>query len=257
MAALEAGSLIMHAAKCDRQSLIIRAKEIVPPLVLARTGEYLSRRLRGEPLAYILGEWDLCGVGLKITRDVLIPRTDTELLVFTAANSTAHIDNLRVLDLCCGSGCVGVAIAYLRQDAHITFCDVSSAALEVTRINAEKQGIPFTLIQHDMLAAPPPGRYDVLACNPPYIPTGELAELDVSVRDYEPMTALDGGDDGLDFYRALAGYADQLLMPDGVLLLEVGQGQAGTVAGLFAEKKIDVYNDTQGIERVLAVHMGS
>ena len=169
-----------------------------PDPVEARLKDLVSRRLAGEPVAYLIGEWEFYGLSLEITPDVLIPRLDTEVLAERAILlARAAGEGARVLDLCAGSGCVGLAVAANVPGCRVVLAEQSEGALAVCKRNVRRHELNarVTCVQADALADPEPALwdFDVIACNPPYIPTGDLAGLDVSVRDYEPRSALDGG----------------------------------------------------------------
>ncbi len=219
----------------------------------------LNRRLAGEPLAYLIGEWEFHGLPLDVSPDVLIPRDDTEILAQQAIVRVQSAgESARVLDLCTGSGCVGLAIAHDCPQAHVILADISEAALRVCRQNIRRNGLIGRAVacQADALAQPNPllRDFDVIAANPPYIPSSDCETLDVSVRDFEPRLALDGGGDGLDFYRSILAHWTVSLRPGGWLLCEVGQGQAPAVETLFAQHglvDIQTYPDTGHILRVV------
>ena len=224
-----------------------------------KLAELLERRLAGEPVAYLIGEWEFYGLGLDITPDVLIPRMDTEVLAERAILlARAAGEGARVLDLCAGSGCVGLAVAANVPGCRVVLADVSEAALRLCKQNVRRNELNarVTCVQADALEPPDAALwdFDVIACNPPYIPTGDIAGLDVSVRDYEPRSTLDGGADGLDFYRAIAARWGAALRLGGALLFEVGIGQAGDVGAILAQnqfEQIQTFQDTQGIGRVV------
>ncbi len=225
----------------------------------ARAAEALRRRLEGEPAAYIAGTWDFYGLELEVNHNVLIPRSDTEVVTEAAIAFLRRTPEARVLDLCTGSGCIGVAIAVNVPDCRVVLADNDRRALPVARRNAQTQrlGARAIVLEADVLAPPPKllRDFDLLVSNPPYVPSGEIPGLDPSVRDYEPWTALDGGEDGLDFYRAIFARWTGLLKPGGRLMLECGEGQApellrlGTMAGLTEP---EVFRDTGGTERALS-----
>ena len=221
--------------------------------------ELTRRRLSGEPVAYIIGEWEFYGLPLDISREVLIPRSDTEVLAERAILLTrAAGDGARVLDLCAGSGCVGLAVAANAPDCRVVLADLSEGALRICKQNVRRNQLNarVTCVQADAMTAPAPALwdFDVIACNPPYIPHGDLANLDVSVRDYEPWGALDGGEDGLDFYRAVSARWGTALRLGGTLIFEVGIGQAPDVEQIMAQngfENIVTHQDTRGIWRVV------
>ena len=258
-AQLEARELLCHAAGKNREQFYRDMALYAPDPVEEKLAALVERRLAGEPVAYLIGEWEFYGLTLDVTPDVLIPRMDTEVLAERAILlARAAGEGARVLDLCAGSGCVGLAVAANVPDCRVVLADVSDAALKVCRQNVRRHELNarVTCIRADALAKPDAALwdFDVIACNPPYIPTGEIDGLDVSVRDYEPRAALDGGPDGLDFYRAVAGGWGAALRLGGSLLFEVGIGQGRDVAVLLEQngfEDIRLTQDTQGIPRVV------
>jgi release factor glutamine methyltransferase len=254
MSELEASELLAAASGFSKQELIRQANAEVSAETVMAAEALLSRRLSGEPLAYIIGQWDFCGLTLEITPDVLIPRTDTEFLAERAWHVISRYNTPHVLDLCSGSGCIGLSVASRFRGAHVTLCDCSPPALALSRRNADRLQLQVNYLRHDMLQSPPPGRWDVIVCNPPYVRRDELPLLDPSVRDFEPRTALDGGEDGLDFYRALSEWHTECLRSGGTILLECGQGQAHDITALFAPAETEIFSDTRGIDRVICVN---
>ncbi len=228
-----------------------------------RVAEYTARRLRGEPLAYICGGWEFYGLPMVVTPDVLIPRIDSEILVDTAKEMlTGHKMDARVLDLCCGSGCLTCAIAHEMPATRFLSIDVSTSALEICRKNVALNRLNTRVIcmQADALSAPPLGlgKFDMIVCNPPYVPTYEILELDSSVKDYEPIWALDGGEDGLKFYRSVIKYWKIVLKNGGLLLFEVGEGQAEPVSEMLLAAgftSVQTRQDTAGTERVVVARI--
>ena len=221
--------------------------------------EYIARRLRGEPVAYITGSWEFYGLPIVTTPDVLIPRMDTEKLVDTAKELlTGRKMNARILDLCCGSGCITCAIGHEMPATRLVAIDISANALEVCRRNIAAQKLISRVIcmQADALSSPPLGigEFDLIVSNPPYIASEEIKTLDVSVKDFEPVWALDGGEDGLKFYKAIIKYWKSLLRQGGYLLFEVGEGQAQAVRDMLSAAGFgytDTRKDTLGIDRVV------
>lgn len=211
--------------------------------------EQTRRRLTGEPLQYILGSQDFMGLPFRVDSRVLIPRPETELLCELAI-SEVDAGAGTVLDLCCGSGCIGVTLAKLRPKTRVWATDKSPEALAVALENAERLSADVTFLQGDLLAPAQGLRFDLIVCNPPYIPTGELAGLAPEVRR-EPTSALDGGADGLAFYRRIAAEAPGFLQGRRVLLLEVGHDQATQVAALCAAQgaRTWIEKDLRGIPR--------
>ncbi len=258
-AALEAREIVCFAAGKSREQFYRDRPLYASAQVEEQVAALLERRLGGEPVAYLIGEWEFYGLPLEIGRDVLIPRMDTEVLaeraILRARAAGAHA---RVLDLCAGSGCVGLAVAANAPECRVILAELSEGALQVAKGNIRRNGLTarMSCVRADALAPPVPalGEFDVIASNPPYIPTGDLPGLDRSVRCYEPALALDGGEDGLDFYRAIAGQWGRALRPGGRLLFEVGQGQARAVAALMTQngfQDLEIWRDTAGIERVV------
>ena len=219
----------------------------------------VARRLQGEPVAYITGLWEFHGLPLIITPDVLIPRDDTEVLAERAiAHAKSAEGNVRMLDLCCGSGCIGLASAAEVPGIRVVMADDSERALAIARQNALKNCLTrsVTCLTADALQAPPMllGQFDLIVSNPPYVRTEELALLDASVRDYEPVAALDGGEDGLTFYRAIADRWRAVLKPGGALMFECGEDQSRAVESILLDNgftDIETGKDTRGIERVV------
>ena len=258
-AQLEARELLCHAADKSREQFYRDMALYAPDPVEEKLAALVERRLAGEPVAYLIGEWEFYGLTLDVTPDVLIPRMDTEVLAERAILlARAAGEGARVLDLCAGSGCVGLAVAANVPTCRVVLADVSEAALKICKGNVRRNELNarVTCVQADALQKPDAALwdFDVIACNPPYIPTGDLAGLDVSVRDYEPRSALDGGADGLDFYRAITARWGSALRLGGSLLFEVGINQAMDVAALLEGsgfEDIQSTQDTQGIPRVV------
>ena len=221
--------------------------------------EFVARRMRGEPVAYITGIWEFYGLPMITNTDVLIPRMDTEKLVDTVKELfTGRKMDARILDLCCGSGCITCAIGHEMPATRLVAIDISANALDVCRRNiaATKLISRVICMQADALSSPPLGigDFDMIVSNPPYIPSEEIKTLDSSVKDFEPVWALDGGTDGLKFYKAIIKYWKSLLRPGGYLLFEVGEGQAQPVSEMLQAAGFsytDTRKDTLGIDRVV------
>ena len=258
-AQLEARELVCFAAGKNREQFLRDMSLYASDEVEAKVAELMNRRLEGEPVAYLIGEWEFYGLPLDISRDVLIPRADTEVLAEQAILAArAAGEGARVLDLCAGSGCVGLAVAANAPQCRTVLADVSEEALKICRQNIRRNDLNarVTCVQADARQAPSSvlWDFDVIASNPPYIPTRDIDGLDSSVRDYEPHLALDGGDDGLDFYRDIAEKWRTALRLGGVLLFEVGIGQAADVEQILARcgyEDIETFQDTGGIWRVV------
>ena len=258
-AQLEARELVCYAADKSREQLYRDMPLYVPAELEKRVDDLVRRRLAGEPVAYIIGEWEFYGLPLDISRDVLIPRPDTELLAERGiARAREAGEGARVLDLCAGSGCVGLAVAANVPNCRVVLGELSEGALRTCKQNVRRNQLNARVTCLSVDALEPPSSalwdFDVIVCNPPYIPTADIDGLDASVKDYEPHIALDGGEDGLDFYRAIAAKWKSALRLGGALLFEVGIGQAPQVEDILAQngyENIQTAQDTQGIWRVV------
>ena len=257
---LEARLIISAATGKTREELVGFSRLFVTDSSISNDVDaMISRRLNGEPVAYIVGEWEFYGMPLVVNRTVLIPRIDTEVLAREAIRMLRlRGGKLRMLDLCTGSGAVGLAVAANIPDCRVVLADSSDDALAICRTNMLRTRLSrnTTAINVDVMDRPPAllGIFDAIVCNPPYIPTKELMELDMSVRDYEPVTALDGGEDGLDFFRAIIINWPTVLREDGFIAFECGIGQASQVKEMMLEKgftDVSSYYDTLEIERVI------
>ena len=238
-AANVARELVCAASGKTAEQVIADREIYASEEVCELTESFVQRRLRGEPMPYILGQWDFYGMTLTVTPDVLIPRDDTVVVTELAIKKAMYLEqNPRILDLCTGSGCIGLAIARRVKDARVTLGDVSAAALRVARRNVSQLKLTGRVNCVAMDALKPAqeflGTYDLIVSNPPYVTTQEMETLDPSVRDFEPHLALDGGADGLDFYRLLTAHYRDALRPGGWLVLEIGCAQAADVLALGA-----------------------
>ena len=258
-AQLEAREIICFAADKNREQFYRDMSLYVSGELERRVEELVRRRLAGEPVAYIIGEWEFYGLPLDISRDVLIPRLDTELLAERGLLKARESgEGARVLDLCAGSGCVGLAVAANAPECRVVLGELSEGALRVCKQNVRRNELNarVTCLCVNALENPSSSLwdFDAIVCNPPYIPSGDIQGLDVSVRDYEPHMALDGGEDGLDFYRAVAARWKSALRLGGTLIFEVGMGQAPDVEDILAQngyEDIKTLPDTQGVWRVV------
>lgn len=252
---IDARWIAEDALGMTRQALVFEGDQAIPRHQLYRLEAMLDRRAAGEPVQYILGSADFMGLRFRVDGAVLIPRQDTETLVEAALIELRQRQgNPALLDLCTGSGCVGLSLASLAPNARITLADISPEALEVARANQKALGVKAELRQGDLFSAVGRERFDIIASNPPYIPTGALSGLQREVR-FEPRIALDGGADGLDFYRRIAEGAADHLNPGGAIFLEVGIHQAQPVLELVRANlpctQAGTVRDLNGIERVV------
>lgn len=250
-AGLEARRLLAHTLGCPIGALSTLHDRTLTQAEASALLEACTRRMAREPLQYILGEWEFMGLPFKVHPGALIPRPDTETLAEEALRLTKEQGYATVLDLCCGSGCIGISLAKLGGLA-VTLSDVSPEAIALARENARLHGVRARIAQGSWFS-PIHEKYDMIVCNPPYLTAADMRALQPEVA-YEPALALDGGGDGLAAYRSiLAGYRTHL-SPGGSLLLEVGAGQAAEVAALFGADRI--LRDVSGIARVVCVaHM--
>ena len=256
---LESRLLVAHAAGKSVSELLRDMNLYTTEEVADRISAFVQRRLDGEPVAYITGTWEFYGIPLKITPDVLIPRMDTEVMIDAVRDLlTGKKMDARVLDLCCGSGCIACAIGRELPATRLVAVDISPSALQVCRENIVSNRLSTRVLcmQADALASPPLGigMFDVVVSNPPYVASSEIRMLDPTVRDYEPIWALDGGEDGLKFYRGIIRHWKTVLKPGGLLFFEVGEGQSEAVQEMLLSagfSETAVRKDSGGVERVV------
>lgn len=242
--------LVAHVSGKSVHSLLLDREAYADDVIIREVQKGLDRLLSGEPLAYVLGEWEFYGLNLIVTPDVLIPRDDTVAVAQLAISQGLFLDkDPRILDLCCGSGCIGLAVASRVKDAKVTLADLSQKALNVAKQNAALNHMTGRVrcFQADATKPAPAflGKFDMIISNPPYITGQEMKELPRSVSDYEPHMALYGGEDGLDFYRAIAENYTPALKPGGYLCLEFGMGQGDDVCRILAEHGYTILERTR------------
>lgn len=259
---LDAELLYYYLTGTDRVGLFLQAKQPVDEKLQEQYFQLISRREQRIPLQHITGTQEFMGLTFQVNPDVLIPRQDTEILVEEAARMIRG-DNPRIrqrrnwktLDLCCGSGAIGISLARICENLKVTASDYSEKALETARINAEKNHVKLRFCQGDLYQAVGRRRYDMIASNPPYIRSHMIPILQDEVKLHEPMMALDGGEDGLDFYRKIIKEAPDHLRSQGVLIMEIGHDQAEEVSGLIRQTgaftKVHVVKDLAGHDRVV------
>ena len=257
-ATLEARELVCFGAGKSREELARDGGLYASPELERRVRELVDRHLAGEPVAYLIGEWEFYGLPLDISTEVLIPRPDTEVLAEQAISYVREQGECRVLDLCAGSGCIGLAVASQAPACRVVLGEWSDGALKICRQNIRRNSLTgqVSVMTMDALAPPPRalGEFQCIVSNPPYIPRADMETLEHSVRDYEPHLALCGGEDGYAFYTAIVRRWKDVLVTGGRLYFEVGIGQADTVLRMMRAEgfgDINVVQDDQGIPRVV------
>lgn len=260
MAELEARELTAFVTKTDKRMTANWAYCYLDDNTVQKARQMTERRLNHEPLAYILGEWDFYGYTFMVNKNVLIPRSDTEPLCQLAIEDAKTLESPKVIDICCGSGCIGLALAAEVHNARVVAVDISEDALSVARENARRLEITnrYSTSIGNALQKPDEhlGKFDIMLCNPPYITADEMKELDKSVSDYEPHLALFGGTDGLDFYRNIAKNWVKMMNDGGRMYFECGYKQANDVAEIFKNLGMtDIFlaEDLSGIQRIVAI----
>ena len=259
-AAAAARELLAFASGKSVAAVLADANLYASEQIEADLNGYVNRMLAHEPLPYILGQWDFYGISLEVTPDVLIPRDDTMAVTELAIGKLREMEApQRVLDLCTGSGCIGLAIAHQIETARVTLADLSQPALRIARKNiADLKMIGrVNALQADVREPAPKfwGQFDLIVSNPPYVTTQEMAKLDVSVWAYEPHLALEGGADGLDFYRAILKNFDAALRPGGTICFEFGFGQETALTELLQAagyEDVTLRKDLRGVVRAVS-----
>ena len=250
-AELDARLLLEEVCGTDRNDLLVHGDKEVPPEQCDRYVEYIQRRQKREPLQQITGYQEFMGLRFKVTPDVLIPRQDTETLVEEVMRYL-H-DGMHLLDMCTGSGCILLSLLKYSNDCEGTGCDISEPALKVAEENAKELSLNASFVQSNLFENIS-GKYEFIVSNPPYIPTGVIPTLMEEVRDHEPVSALDGREDGLYFYREIVEKAGEYLYPGGMLFFEIGYDQAEKVSSLMQEagyQEVTVCKDLAGLDRVV------
>lgn len=255
---LDTEILLAHVRGCKRIELYTRFDEIVSDEQRDRFRELVRRRAKSEPVAYLVGHREFFGLEFTVTPDVLIPRPDTETLVVELLEAARPHEAPRIVDVGTGSGCIAVAAAVNCPQAQVTAIDLSEAALEAARGNAQRHGVAdrIRFLQGDLFAPLPAGeQFEFVVSNPPYVAEGELDELQSEVRLHEPRSALVAGSDGLDVIRPLVAQAPQWLVPGGTLLFEISPEQSGPARELLEATgdyhDLRVIRDLSGRDRVV------
>ncbi len=252
----DAGALLCFVADCDRTFIYAHGAEVLEDTLRENYLAILERRVAGEPLQFLTGRQEFMSLPFIVGPGVLVPRQDTELLVETVINLCRNRKEMtEILDIGTGSGCIAISLAHYISGCSVVAVDKMTDALAIARKNALENGVAdrVEFIRSDLFEAIVGRQFDFIVSNPPYIRTGDIGRLQKEVRCHEPMAALDGGIDGLDFYREIIGAAPGFLRKRGSLLVETGYDQAAEVAALMADKyeQISIYKDLAGIERVV------
>ena len=225
----------------------------VKPSESKRINELIEQRLTGKPLWYIIGDTEFYGLKIKVDERALIPRPETEVLADTVIKSVEHGD--KILDMCTGSGCIAIAVAKACADKGVTVTasDISDAAIMLAKENAAENNVKINFVVGDMFSNVH-GKFNIIVCNPPYIKSGEIPEIQREVREFEPKVALDGGEDGLDFYRRIAADIKPHMAKDGMLIMECGEGQTEAILALFKKREYAmVIKDLAGVDRFVKI----
>lgn len=266
---IDAELIMMFMLKLDKQQLFIKSPTLLDEKTCEGYFKLIDIRAGGTPVQYITGEQEFMGITFKVNENVLIPRQDTETLVEEVINDIKELSlqkktprgGLQILDLCCGSGAIGVSLCKIVRDAKVTAADISGKALDVARENARNAGVEklMKFVESDLFGSIRKGiggaAFHIIASNPPYIRREIIPTLQREIFEHEPLLALDGGEDGLDFYRRIIAAAPDYLRPDGLLYLEIGYDQGADVCAL-AEcsgrfEDITIVRDLVGHDRVV------
>lgn len=254
-ARLDAEVLLAHVLNCRRLYLYVEAEKILSPAQVERYEKIISQRAEKIPVAYLTGQREFMGLNFAVTPAVLIPRPDTEILAQCAIEKLSAVENPTFADLGTGSGALCVSILKYVKNSTAAAVDISEDAIDCAKFNAEKFGVDDRVNFHvDNLFEPLRGKkFHAIISNPPYIPTKDLSTLQAEVQR-EPQIALDGGVDGLNFYRRIAEDAPNFLFKGGFVAVEIGINQADAVKNLFQKKfaNVEIFHDLAGIERVVA-----
>jgi len=267
----DADLLMQYVMGADRGFIFLHRKDPMDQVKAERYFSLIDRRADGVPLQYLTGTQEFMGYDFEVNPFVLIPRQDTETVVEFAMARAAEMENCSsVMDMCCGSGAIAVAMAKALPDAYVTACDCSEEALTTAQRNAVRNEVASRVsfkktdmfeVEKEEGRLPLDGSFDMIVSNPPYIPSGVIGTLQTEVREHEPMLALDGGADGLDFYRIIARDAGSHLNKNGMLIMEIGHDQGKAVSGLLADtgmySDIEVHHDLAGHERIVCCRLAA
>ena len=253
-AELDARLLLEYVCHTDRNTLLAHPEREVSEEERAKFLTLIERREKREPLQYITKEQEFMGLTFETSVNTLIPRQDTECLVEEAMKNL-H-DGMAILDVCCGTGCILLSLLHYSNDCTGVGVDIDANAVSLAKKNAKNLGIDATFAVSDLFEAVE-GTFDLITSNPPYIPTKVIETLDPEVKDYEPVAALDGGEDGLTFYRLIAAKAKQYLKRGGMIFFEIGYDQGEDVSEIMKEngyRHIEVKKDLAGLNRIVSAH---
>ena len=239
---LQAELLLAHLLKMPRMKLYLNFERVLSPVETDALREFVKRRSQREPLQHIVGSTSFCGFEIAVNRHVLVPRPETELLAESGWQFLSSLNSQpsTALDFCTGSGCIAIALAAKGPNVKIIATDISVDAIALAKENAARNNVTerIEFLQGDGFAAlPTKSQFDLIISNPPYIPSAEIETLQPEVRDFDPRIALDGGADGLEFYRLIASQAGAFLKPGGKVMVEFGDGQAEAVRKVFETEK--------------------
>lgn len=249
--------LMTHLVGCSRSDLALKLSHPLSAKQQALWDEIVTKRIQRIPLQHIIGTVNFCGLELAVDNSVLVPRPETELLAEAAWSMAAAMDQAVVLDIGTGSGCLAISIAMNAEGATVHALDICPKALKVARSNARRHGVSSRITFHEAdMRRPLPmgGLFDLIVSNPPYIPSRDIETLEVEVREHDPRLALDGGKDGLDYYRYLIASCLPCIRSGGRFLLEVGDGQVANVAALIGDqggRMLEILPDLNNVERIV------
>ena len=247
---IDAWYLLSYVTGLDRAAFFLHGDEPMAEPDMIRYRDLVTKRGERIPLQHLTGEQEFMGLDFHVNEHVLIPRQDTECLV---ERVLPYVDGKRVLDVCTGSGCIGISIQSFCSNTQVTAADISEDALKVAQKNAKENQVPVEFVHSDLFKEIS-GSYDMIVSNPPYIPSKVIETLMPEVRDHEPIKALDGKEDGLYFYRRITEESVAYLKPGGYLLYEIGHDQGEAVSSYMRENgfdEIEVIRDLAGLDRVV------
>ncbi len=258
-AVLEATLLLGKLMNVDKVHIYTHGKEQVPDEIVNKFLEAIEKRSKGYPIQYIIKEKEFMGLNFYIEEGVLIPRPDTEIIVeyiLEYIDKRHSQEQINILDIGIGSGAIGLSIAYYKKNVHVCGVDISHKALEVANINKDRFNLSnVKLIKSDLFEKiSEEEKFHIIVSNPPYIPTEDMESLQEEVKNYEPRTALDGGKEGMDFYRRIIPESRKYLKEEGLLIFEIGYHQAKDVSHIMIEngfKDIKILKDLQGLDRAV------